>query len=119
MQSTGHSSTQSRYLTSTHGKAMTYVTKRSSGSSRRQAATRNCIGRIAKTPRPVASVTGGKMGFSGRNLWVDDEPELLATGAAWLEGPTWVEDRLLVSDIPGNRVLSWREGQTGFEVAIP
>ena len=58
------------------------------------------------------------MGFSGRNLWVDDEPELLATGAEWLEGPTWVEDRLLVSDIPGNRVLSWREGQKGFEVAI-
>ena len=59
------------------------------------------------------------MGFTGRELWTDDEPERLATGAAWLEGPTWVGDRLLVSDIPGNRVLSWREGRSEFEVAIP
>jgi gluconolactonase len=59
------------------------------------------------------------MGSAGQGLWADDEPERLATGAGWLEGPTWVGDRLLVSDIPGNRVLSWREGQTEFEVAIP
>ena len=59
------------------------------------------------------------MGFTGRQLWADAEPERLATGAAWLEGPTWVGDRLLVSDIPGNRVLSWREGRSEFEVAIP
>jgi len=59
------------------------------------------------------------MGTAGRGLWADKEPEQLATGAAWLEGPTWVGDRLLVSDIPGDRVLSWREGQSEFEVAIP
>ncbi len=44
--------------------------------------------------------------------------ERLATGARWLEGPAWVGDRLLVSDIPGNRVLSWREGATELEVAV-
>ena len=54
-----------------------------------------------------------------QKLWADDAPERLATGATWLEGPTWVGDRLLVSDIPGNRVLSWRPGQTEFDVAIP
>ena len=59
------------------------------------------------------------MAISGHGLWADDSLERLATGARWLEGPAWVGDRLLVSDIPGNRVLSWREGQTEFEVAIP
>ncbi len=54
-----------------------------------------------------------------QRLWADDAPERLATGATWLEGPTWVGDRLLVSDIPGNRVLSWRPGQNEFDVAIP
>jgi gluconolactonase len=53
-----------------------------------------------------------------QELWAQEAPELLATGASWLEGPAWVGDRLLVSDIPGNRVLSWRPGQSGFEVAI-
>ncbi len=54
-----------------------------------------------------------------RKLWADEAPERLATGGQWLEGPAWIDDQLLVSDIPGNRVLSWREGQTEFEVAIP
>lgn len=44
--------------------------------------------------------------------------ERLGTGARWLEGPAWVGDRLLVSDIPGNRVLSWQEGATELEVAV-
>jgi len=35
-----------------------------------------------------------------QKLWADDAPERLATGATWLEGPTWVGDRLLVSVIP-------------------
>jgi gluconolactonase len=58
------------------------------------------------------------MPSSGPRLWAHDSLEQLATGAGWLEGPAWVGDRLLVSDIPGNRVLSWREGLTEFEVAI-
>jgi sugar lactone lactonase YvrE len=59
------------------------------------------------------------MRIKRQKLMPDDAPERLATGATWLEGPTWVGDRLLVSDIPGNRVLSWRPGQTEFDVAIP
>ena len=51
-------------------------------------------------------------------LWEPGSLERLAAGARWLEGPTWVGDRLLVSDIPGNRVLSWREGDTEFEIAV-
>lgn len=51
------------------------------------------------------------------DLWAG-ELERLATGGTWLEGPAWVGDRLLVSDIPGNRVLAWREGAEDFEVAI-
>jgi gluconolactonase len=59
------------------------------------------------------------MRSAGQRLWAHKELEQLATGATWLEGPAWVGDRLLVSDIPGDRVLSWREGQSEFEVAIP
>ncbi len=44
--------------------------------------------------------------------------ERLASGARWLEGPAWVGDRVLVSDIPGDRVLSWREGSAELEVAL-
>lgn len=53
-------------------------------------------------------------------LW-DRETGLarLASGGTWLEGPAWVGDRVLVSDIPGNRVLAWSEGSDEFEVAIP
>ncbi len=58
------------------------------------------------------------MGFTAGTRWTVGELERLATGATWLEGPAWVGDRLLVSDIPGNRVLSWREGQSGFDVVI-
>jgi len=37
--------------------------------------------------------------------------EQLATGLAWAEGPVWFGDGryLLVSDIPGNRILRWDE----------
>src|SRR5674476_981282 len=120
MQSTGHSSTQARSLISTQGRAMTYVTKRSSRlDAASRAARRNCTGSVADIARPVASGQGGTMAISGHGLWADDSLERLATGARWLEGPAWVGDRLLVSDIPGNRVLSWRPGQTEFEVAIP
>ncbi len=52
-------------------------------------------------------------------LWDRDlGVQALATGGTWLEGPAWVGDRVLVSDIPGNRVLSWTEGARSFEVAI-
>lgn len=41
--------------------------------------------------------------------------ERLATGATWLEGPAWTPWGLLVSDIPGNRILRW-DGAHSFEV---
>lgn len=42
----------------------------------------------------------------------------LATGAAWLEGPAWTPWGLLVSDIPGNRILRWNgsDSEGAFEV---
>ena len=44
----------------------------------------------------------------------DAEIELLATGFEWCEGPLWIEDAqggyLLLSDIPRNAVMKWREG---------
>ncbi len=41
--------------------------------------------------------------------------ERLATGATWLEGPSWSPWGILVSDIPNNRILRWSEGDV-FDV---
>lgn len=38
----------------------------------------------------------------------------IATGATWLEGPAWTPWGLLLSDIPGNRILRWN-GVDAFE----
>lgn len=49
------------------------------------------------------------------NLLADDAAlEKVATGADWAEGPVWIPGRSAVrfSDIPGNRILEYRE-QTG------
>jgi gluconolactonase len=45
--------------------------------------------------------------------------EKLADGYAWTEGPVWekAKARLLFSDIPGNRVISWSESK-GAEVFL-
>jgi gluconolactonase len=51
-------------------------------------------------------------------MWDTTGLERLAGGGTWLEGPAWVGDRLLVSDIHTNRVVSWAEGQTELETAI-
>ena len=51
-------------------------------------------------------------------LWDTEGLERLAGGGTWLEGPAWVGDRLLASDIHTNRVVSWAEGQTELETAI-
>ncbi len=38
--------------------------------------------------------------------------ERLWTGAIWGEGPVYLPDgRLVWSDIPGNRLMVWQEGQ--------
>jgi gluconolactonase len=67
-----------------------------------------------------------------RILAVDTPIEVLAMGFAWAEGPVWVPDAdegaphtpgglpaggLLFSDIPANRILSWRPGH-GLEVFL-
>lgn len=39
----------------------------------------------------------------------------LATGATWLEGPAWTPWGLLLSDIPGNRILRWDQ-KDSFEI---
>jgi gluconolactonase len=51
-------------------------------------------------------------------LWDAKGLERLANGGIWLEGPAWVGDRVLVSDIHTNRVVSWAEGQTELETAV-
>lgn len=38
-------------------------------------------------------------------------PELIANGFTWTEGPVWLNDTLYFNDIPGKRMLKWREGQ--------
>jgi gluconolactonase len=45
----------------------------------------------------------------------DARIERLWTGAAWTEGPVWIQaqERLLFSDIPNNRLLYWGEGGSG------
>lgn len=35
----------------------------------------------------------------------------LFTGLSWAEGPCWHDGRLLVSDIPGDRILAWSPGR--------
>ena len=49
----------------------------------------------------------------------DAAVETLADGYAWTEGPVWdkAKGRLLFSDIPGNRIISWSEGK-GAEVFL-
>lgn len=41
--------------------------------------------------------------------------ERLASGGTWLEGPAWTPFGLLVSDIPGDRILRWNRADA-FEV---
>ncbi len=35
------------------------------------------------------------------------EPEVLADGCIWCEGPVWIGERLYFNDIPNKRMLSW------------
>ena len=53
------------------------------------------------------------------NLLADDATlEKVATGAEWAEGPVWIPARSAVrfSDIPGNRILEFREATGALEV---
>lgn len=46
-----------------------------------------------------------------------NEPELLADGCVWTEGPVWLQDRLYFNDIPNKRMLSWSATQ-GVEIVL-
>lgn len=50
----------------------------------------------------------------------DAKIEVLAEGFEWSEGPLWLEDQQLVifSDIPNNRINSWKEGAKQAEVYL-
>ncbi len=45
--------------------------------------------------------------------------EKLAEGFDWSEGPVWVEDFLLFSDVPRNTVYRWEEGGAAVEFLKP
>lgn len=46
------------------------------------------------------------------------EPEVIANGCIWAEGPVWLKDRLYFNDIPNKRMLSWHPTH-GVEVVLP
>lgn len=45
------------------------------------------------------------------------EPEVLADGCAWAEGPVWLQDRLYFNDIPNKRMLSWH-AKKGVQIVL-
>lgn len=52
-----------------------------------------------------------------RSLIESGDPERLATGFKFTEGPVWMpEGYLLFSDIPANRIYQWRSGGSGVQV---
>ncbi len=42
---------------------------------------------------------------------LDAKIEVVASGFVWSEGPLWVEDYLLFSDVPQNTIFKWKEGE--------
>lgn len=46
------------------------------------------------------------------------EPEVLADGFVWTEGPVWLDGLLFFNDIPNKRMLVWEEGK-GASIALP
>ena len=45
------------------------------------------------------------------------EPEQIAGGCVWTEGPVWLDDGLYFNDIPNKRMMRWTE-KTGAVVAL-
>ncbi|QFT30432.1 Gluconolactonase precursor [Labrenzia sp. THAF82] len=45
------------------------------------------------------------------------EPEMIAEGCTWTEGPVWLSDGLFFNDIPGKRMLRWTE-ENGLSIAL-
>ena len=48
----------------------------------------------------------------------DAKIEFLAQGFTWAEGPVWMGDSLLFSDVPQNTAYRWKPGQTKAEVFL-
>ena len=72
----------------------------------------------AEGPAPGVRIVRKDPRFDGL-VPKDAVVEKLADGYAWTEGPVWdkAKARLLFSDIPGNRIISWSEGK-GPEVFL-
>lgn len=71
-----------------------------------------------QTPSKSSYPTAGKIERLHSNLdniiAPDAKIEILAEGYAWSEGPLWVKngEYLLFTDIPPNRVMRWKEGES-------
>lgn len=46
------------------------------------------------------------------------EIEILATGFNWSEGPTWLGDKVVFSDVPENTAFAWSEGASEASVFL-
>ncbi len=62
----------------------------------------------------------GPTGTLGDLLDGTGEPERVATGASWAEGPVWLPDlgQVWFSDIKGNRILAFDEATGSLDVAV-
>lgn len=80
---------------------------------------RTCLGAMAALP--IATAARGETVGSIRRVDAELDSvldanariEVLASGYKWSEGPVWVKDGgyLLFSDVPGNVVHRWKEGE--------
>jgi len=48
---------------------------------------------------------------------ITTQPEVIAKGCTWTEGPVWLNDGLYFNDIPNKKMLRWTE-KTGTSVAL-
>jgi gluconolactonase len=50
----------------------------------------------------------------------DAKVEILAEGFTWAEGPLWLaaQQMLIFTDVPANRIYSWREGQQANQIYL-
>lgn len=83
---------------------------------------------VADTPSPIAGITRMAPGLD-RIVAPDAQPEKLADGFRWAEGPVWIADGpyLLFSDPPANIVYRWTRADgarpflhpSGLQSAVP
>ncbi len=69
---------------------------------------------VAKANYPSFGTIDRKDPELDKLLAKDAKLEKLAEGFAWAEGPIWIpkEHCVLFSDIPNNRIMKWKEGDT-------